>query len=171
MSGKLHVAPAATVHGMAHSQPAPRSTSLRLASKVGLMLTALLGALLIWTCGTLWMIWHLEGGAAAVNEAGRLRMQAWRLAHSSVQQAADVPAQWVEFERSLDLLERGNPSRPLFLPGDPATQQAFASVKSAWQARAARGASTGLSGVEAEALVKQIDALVSAVELRRPRPW
>ncbi|MGC1817133.1 MAG: type IV pili methyl-accepting chemotaxis transducer N-terminal domain-containing protein, partial [Casimicrobiaceae bacterium] len=29
---------------------------------------------------TLWVTWQLEGGAAAVNEAGRMRMQAWRLA-------------------------------------------------------------------------------------------
>jgi two-component system nitrate/nitrite sensor histidine kinase NarX len=33
---------------------------------------------------TLWVTWQLEGGAAAVNEAGRLRMQTWRLA-SAVQ--------------------------------------------------------------------------------------
>ena len=31
---------------------------------------------------TLWVTWHLEGGAAAVNEAGRMRMQAWRLAQT-----------------------------------------------------------------------------------------
>ncbi|MCD8537520.1 MAG: type IV pili methyl-accepting chemotaxis transducer N-terminal domain-containing protein, partial [Burkholderiaceae bacterium] len=28
---------------------------------------------------TLWITHQLDGGAAAVNEAGRLRMQAWRL--------------------------------------------------------------------------------------------
>ena len=28
---------------------------------------------------TLWVSWQLAGGAAAVNEAGRLRMQTWRL--------------------------------------------------------------------------------------------
>lgn len=28
---------------------------------------------------TLWVTWQLEGGAAAVNEAGRMRMQIWRL--------------------------------------------------------------------------------------------
>ena len=28
---------------------------------------------------TLWVTWQLEGGAAAVNEAGRMRMQTWRL--------------------------------------------------------------------------------------------
>jgi nitrate/nitrite-specific signal transduction histidine kinase len=33
---------------------------------------------------TLWVTWQLEGGAAAVNEAGRMRMQTWRLA-SAVQ--------------------------------------------------------------------------------------
>ena len=31
---------------------------------------------------TLWVTWQLEGGAAAVNEAGRMRMQTWRLAQA-----------------------------------------------------------------------------------------
>ena len=31
---------------------------------------------------TLWVSWQLEGGAAAVNEAGRMRMQTWRLAQT-----------------------------------------------------------------------------------------
>ena len=29
---------------------------------------------------TLWVTWQLEGGAASVNEAGRMRMQVWRMA-------------------------------------------------------------------------------------------
>jgi nitrate/nitrite-specific signal transduction histidine kinase len=37
---------------------------------------------------TLWVTWQLEGGAAAVNEAGRMRMQTWRLS-SAVQ--AELP--------------------------------------------------------------------------------
>ena len=28
---------------------------------------------------TLWVTWKLSGGAAALNEAGRMRMQTWRL--------------------------------------------------------------------------------------------
>ena len=40
---------------------------------------------------TLWVTWQLEGGAAAVNEAGRMRMQTWRLA-SAVQSAAPADA-------------------------------------------------------------------------------
>jgi hypothetical protein len=31
---------------------------------------------------TLWVSWQLEGGAAAVNEAGRMRMQAYRMSLS-----------------------------------------------------------------------------------------
>ena len=51
---------------------------------------------------TLWVSWQLEGGAAAVNEAGRMRMQAYRLSFSiGTADAAAVPAQRAEFERSL----------------------------------------------------------------------
>ncbi len=31
---------------------------------------------------TLWVSWQLDGGAAAVNEAGRMRMQTYRLSLS-----------------------------------------------------------------------------------------
>ena len=40
----------------------------------GLLLVALVSIGL-----TLWVTWQFEGGAAAVNEAGRMRMQAWRI--------------------------------------------------------------------------------------------
>ena len=40
---------------------------------------------------TLWVTWQLEGGAAAVNEAGRLRMQTWRL-DSTAQSSRDPQA-------------------------------------------------------------------------------
>lgn len=39
---------------------------------------------------TLWATWKLDGGAAAVNEAGRMRMQTWQLASAAqLQTAAD----------------------------------------------------------------------------------
>ena len=42
---------------------------------------------------SLWVSWQLDGGAAAVNEAGRMRMQAYRLAWvSSLDRPAQVPA-------------------------------------------------------------------------------
>jgi two-component system nitrate/nitrite sensor histidine kinase NarX len=84
---------------------------------------------------TLWVTWQLEGGAAAVNEAGRMRMQTWRL--TSVAQAspaqADVVALVQEFDRSLELLRRGDASRPLFVPWDDAVGREFATVEALWQ--------------------------------------
>jgi two-component system nitrate/nitrite sensor histidine kinase NarX len=83
---------------------------------------------------TLWVTWQLEGGAAAVNEAGRMRMQTWRLS-STIQAgspASDVQALVSDFDASLDTLRAGDPSRPLFVPWDSGTQSHFATVESLW---------------------------------------
>jgi two-component system, NarL family, nitrate/nitrite sensor histidine kinase NarX len=86
---------------------------------------------------TLWVTWHLEGGAAAVNEAGRMRMQTWRLV-SAVQ--ADIPAAErmnliQQFDESLALLRNGDPSRPLFVPRDDEVAARFEQVQTIWTAR------------------------------------
>ena len=44
-------------------------------AKLGAIGGLLLGLALFSIGLTLWVTWHLEGGAAAVNEAGRMRMQ------------------------------------------------------------------------------------------------
>ena len=83
---------------------------------------------------TLWVTWQLEGGAAAVNEAGRLRMQTWRLA-SAVQGGRSpelVREQLQEFDRSLHLLRAGDPSRPLFMPWDARVDTDFSQVEQLW---------------------------------------
>lgn len=82
---------------------------------------------------TLWVSWQLEGGAAAVNEAGRMRMQAYRiaLARATPDQAA-VAAHVAEFERSLLLLRDGDPERPLFVPWDDAVTAGFVSINASW---------------------------------------
>lgn len=84
---------------------------------------------------TLWVTWQIEDGAAAVNEAGRMRMQTWRLA-SAVQ--AQLPCDQItmlvaEFDQSLMLLHNGDPSRPLFVPWDDAVRREFTLVESLWQ--------------------------------------
>ena len=56
-----------------------------LAGKLGAIGGALLLVAIASIGLTLWLSWQLEGGAAAINEAGRMRMQTWRLA-----QALDV---------------------------------------------------------------------------------
>ena len=83
---------------------------------------------------TLWVTWQLEGGAAAVNEAGRMRMQTWRLA-SAVQAMASpdqITALVTEFDQSLNLLRRGDPTRPLFGPWDEDVRREFATVEALW---------------------------------------
>ena len=84
---------------------------------------------------TLWVTWQLEGGSAAVNEAGRMRMQTWRL--TSVVEAQrpppEVAALVAEFDQSLGLLRVGDPTRPLFVPWDDAVSREFATVESLWQ--------------------------------------
>ena len=64
---------------------------------------------------TLWVTWNLEGGAAAVNEAGRMRMQTYRLAlelsgNRPIRRRS--PALARSFDESLALLRSGDPSRP-----------------------------------------------------------
>ena len=83
---------------------------------------------------TLWVSWQLDGGAAAVNEAGRLRMQAWRIAASVGSGNADaIEAQRAEFGRSLALLRDGDPQRPLFVPWDDEVRARFGDVTADWQ--------------------------------------
>src|SRR5512146_1659161 len=68
---------------------------------------------------TLWVTWQLEGGAAAVNEAGRMRMQTWRLAQGLAgSDATHRQGLMAQFDRSLQILRTGDPARPLFVPQD-----------------------------------------------------
>ncbi|SFC20558.1 signal transduction histidine kinase, nitrate/nitrite-specific, NarQ [Polaromonas sp. OV174] len=84
---------------------------------------------------TLWVTWQLEGGAAAVNEAGRMRMQTWRLA-SAVHVGTPRPALQglvARFDESLAVLRTGDASRPLFVPWDEQVQARFSVVESLWR--------------------------------------
>ncbi|MCD6672310.1 MAG: type IV pili methyl-accepting chemotaxis transducer N-terminal domain-containing protein [Burkholderiaceae bacterium] len=83
---------------------------------------------------TFWVTWELQGGAAAVNEAGRMRMQAYRLALDAQRGAASDLARHVErFDESLAVLGEGDPSRPLFVPWNDATRERFADVQAQWR--------------------------------------
>jgi two-component system nitrate/nitrite sensor histidine kinase NarX len=84
---------------------------------------------------TLWVTWQLGGGAAALNEAGRMRMQTWRLT-STVQAQMDeteVHLLVKQFDDSIELLRNGDSSRPLFVPWGPVVQAQFQLVELAWQ--------------------------------------
>ena len=124
---------------------------------------------------TLWVSWQLEGGAAAVNEAGRMRMQSYRLAlavrESTPERATELMRQ---FDASLNLLRQGDPSRPLFVPSDAYVQTAFNEVSALWANLQLRW--RGRSQIaedeareQAQAMAVAVDKLVNVIEVHMAR--
>ncbi|MBL8384504.1 MAG: type IV pili methyl-accepting chemotaxis transducer N-terminal domain-containing protein, partial [Burkholderiales bacterium] len=118
---------------------------------------------------TLWVTWQLEGGAAAINEAGRLRMQTWRLAMTLDAGDTTTAARLAdELDRSLDLLRVGDPSRPLFVAWEAPARAQFDTVVGRWRDLRARWLPRGDERVrmaaDAGAFVAEIDRLVLSIE-------
>jgi len=139
-------------------------TSQRLSTKffsigLGLLLLALLSIGL-----TMWITRQLDGGAAAVNEAGRLRMQAWRLvsAKGSERASADVVRMVREFDSTMRLLREGDPARPLFVPWDESTQGRFAELDASWLEL--RPIWENGQAVDMRELILRVDTFVSRVD-------
>ncbi len=118
---------------------------------------------------TLWVTWQLEGGAAAVNEAGRMRMMSYRMALDAAAGDRDrLPAQVAAMERTLELLRSGDPSRPLFIPWNDAARAEFAAVQAhwlAWRPRWRSGAAPP-TAAEVDAFVDRVDGFVAVIEQR-----
>ena len=111
-------------------------TRWSLGRKLAVAVTPFLLLALASTAVTLWVSWQLNGGAAAVNEAGRMRMQAYRIAltvasspHGS---APQLQAHIDSFNQSLVLLRNGDPARPLQVPWDGPVRQRFSAVEMDW---------------------------------------
>ncbi|WP_395699969.1 type IV pili methyl-accepting chemotaxis transducer N-terminal domain-containing protein [Aquabacterium sp.] len=117
---------------------------------------------------TLWVSWQLEGGAAAVNEAGRLRMQTYRVALMQPQPALQQERAAVlqAMEASLERLRAGDPSRPLFVPWNDATRSRFDDVRARWQLLQPRWAEAGVTPAlpEVDGFVERVDGFVGAIE-------
>jgi len=124
---------------------------------------------------TLWVSWQLDGGAAAVNEAGRMRMQAYRMSLAvGTGEVAALPQLADEFERSLATLRHGDYERPLFVPWDDVTRAHFAVVEGDWirfrtdWVGAPAESRAGLRDQTA-AFAADIDALVAGIERHMSR--
>ena len=142
----------------------PRSLAFKLVTTGLFFLLLALGSIAL----TLWVTWQLEGGAAAVNEAGRMRMLSYRMA---LQQQGSEPAQvratFDMLDGSLERLRTGEPSRPLFVPWNENTRESFAAVQARWQQLRplwASGAGAGPSMSELDDFVQLIDRFVRAIE-------
>ncbi len=146
-----------------------------LGAKLGLVGAPFLLLALLSIALTLWMSWQLDGGAAAVNEAGRMRMQAYRMALAIGTSQADVLPQLASaFDASLGLLRGGDPERPLFVPWDDKVNAAFAAVERDWTRFHGRwfvGTSLSSGGLPAEVadFVEGIDYFVATIETHMSR--
>ena len=113
---------------------------------------------------TLWVTWKLSGGAAALNEAGRMRMQTWRLT-SEVQ--AQLPAEQIdaltrEFDRSMQVLKNGDASRPLFVPWDDEVRQRYSEVERLWHNQKSRFMLS--PSLDHASLVRHADTFLVAID-------
>jgi len=115
--------------------------SLKLQEKItGLLLFYFLIALVA-ISSTLYVSWRLEGGAAAINDAGSERMRSFHIAfllaqqvqHPSAELRHDIEAKVAQFEKVLSDLERGDPQRPLSLPKDENVRAHMGKLRNAWQ--------------------------------------
>ncbi len=148
----------------------PRPARWSLGSKLALVGLPFLLLALISTAATLWVSWQLDGGAAAVNEAGRMRMQSYRMALSiGTRETAALPDQVKEFNQSLATLRSGDPERPLFVPWDATVKARFATVEQDWRVFRSRWIDARpelLRDLRAEtvAFASHIDAFVTSIE-------
>ncbi|MEO8058733.1 MAG: type IV pili methyl-accepting chemotaxis transducer N-terminal domain-containing protein [Burkholderiales bacterium] len=122
------------------------------------------------------MSWQLDGGAAAVNEAGRMRMQSYRMVLSvSTGDTQARPQQLAEFERSLQLLRNGDPERPLFVPWDDTVRQRFATVEHDWARFRSRFSTSPLPpdapslSTDAATFTSHIDTFAASIEAHLAR--
>ena len=145
----------------------PTLSTKLLAMGAGFLLVALASIGL-----TLWVTWKLEGGAAAVNEAGRLRMNMLRMVlvlQTEPPEAVQERAR--QFDASLELLRTGDPSRPLFVPWSDETRTRFDGIRARWaEARtgwvSASPPDRARNLAEADAFVQQVDGFVDAIEIQ-----
>lgn len=140
-----------------------------LSAKLVLTGTALLLLALASIGLTLWVTWNLQGGAAAVNEAGRMRMQTYRIALGIASGAtpAELAPAARGFDDSLAVLRAGDPSRPLFVPWSDGSREHFEEVRLHWQALRARWLAPGPQPAlraDADGFVLRVDGFVAAIE-------
>ena len=124
---------------------------------------------------TLWVTWKLEGGAAAVNESGRLRMHTMRMALAVENGTRDTLVARAEMiEASLQLLQSGDPTHPLFVPWSDETRARFAEVRSQWaevkqEWMAPQPPPAPALVARADALAEVMNRFVDAIEVQMAR--
>lgn len=145
-------------------------THWSLGAKLAMVGTPFLLLALLSTAATLWVSWQLEGGAGAVNEAGRMRMQTYRMALAlSDPQVPAAQQLRHEFDQSLSQLRTGVPERPLFVPWNADLRRQFGRIEDDWRMFQQHWPTVGViegPNLRADAanFVVDIEAFVTAIE-------
>ncbi|MCP3709078.1 type IV pili methyl-accepting chemotaxis transducer N-terminal domain-containing protein [Paraburkholderia sp. CNPSo 3274] len=133
MTSSSDSATASTGCSGAQAAPFPK----RLSTRIVVLSTVALALVLAMISGTLWLSWQLEGGGAAINDAGSLRMRANAVAialwEARTGRPSQVDAQMHQLDETLRELRDGDPARPLFLPADAGIHAQFERVATAWK--------------------------------------
>ena len=155
----------------------PKSLSSRLKLLTILWVMVAVGSILL----TLLLSWRLEGAGAAINDAGSLRMQTYRLGLLiSEHRTDDVIKRLAQFEHTLTQLQKGDSSRPLFLPKTQEVQEHMRALTLQWENEIRPMLETAIHQptipIEEQKLndfVHSIDTLVSSIEEvnRRYTEW
>ncbi len=146
-----------------------KNTEFTLKKKLMIIGTTLLVLAMISISFTLWVTWKLEGGAAAINEAGRMRMQTYQLALLVNEGDAAATTKLItKFDNSIITLKYGDPARPLFVPWNQLNKQLFLNISGQWssikddlQTRKA----TSISVSRIDNFVANIDRFVGSIEV------
>ena len=150
----------------------------KLSSKIIAIQMLFLTVALISIGVTLLVSWKLEGGAAAINDAGSLRMRAYRMAylladsHAPVSETTrrELAAELQQFEGVIAGLKQGDPARPLVMPADARVVQLVADVEARWAGlrvvaqRALDGAPAAIAKGDVAAFVAATNGLVFRIE-------
>lgn len=164
-------------HHRAHEAHADRALPRRRLS-VRIVSTSIIALLIVLSMvgWTLSLSWQLEGAAAAINDTGSLRMRANRLGLALLRaergQSGQAQADLVAQRETLERLASGVPSRPLFLPDDPAIHAQLGKVAALWARKMAipaeavltQGASVDAYLATLPAFVNEADRLVRMIE-------
>ncbi|POZ64077.1 type IV pili methyl-accepting chemotaxis transducer N-terminal domain-containing protein [Chromobacterium alticapitis] len=152
--------------------PVTAFVSKRLQSLASKLLVLSLIALLVVLTSiaySLALSWRLEGGAAAINDVGSLRMRSYRMAYLLSQQPSPgvMIGEVSNFDQTLARLRRGDPARPLFLPDNRDIRDQESLIEQRWRATmrpTLLHAGSALTQEQVEAFVADIDTLVSLLE-------
>src|SRR5690606_15644340 len=116
---------------------------------------------------TLYLSWTLEGSAAAINDAGSLRMRAYHVA-ALVRDADRDHAAWeaVQLDMVLERLRAGDPARPLALPNTAGVREQLDVLESAWADLKPRliDHETTVALAEIDGFVLTVDEFVKRIE-------